>query len=114
MLTKEEAQEYLDDLKIIICKSSNCKDFYPERECEDCRSNHNFEGIQQLIEEHFNNPPLKFEELKARMWLWDNLDEEYIRVLSVDENSHYINYWRSGVYRGSKYLENRFYRKEIK
>lgn len=105
MLTKEEYKDSLNELFIYSKYSANKVEIISLIKC--------YEKLEQLIEEHFDNPPLKFEELKARMWLWDNLDEEYIRVLSVDENSHYINYWRSGVYRGSKYLENRFYRKQV-
>ena len=95
MLTKEEAQEYLDDLKIIICKSSNCKDFYPERECEDCRSNHNFEGIQQLIEEHFDNPPKIDGNTSDGYHTFNELYHHRAVLFSVICNQNKENAWKS-------------------
>ena len=36
--------------------------------------------LQKLIEEHFDNPPLKFEDLKPGMWVWDNFFTTLTRV----------------------------------
>ena len=69
-----------------------------------------------------DNPPLKFEELKEGMWVWDDIDKEYRKV------------YGKGIYLGDEYLmktgckvvfisedeyfnliyePNRFYRKEV-
>lgn len=69
-----------------------------------------------LIMEYFDNPPLKFEELKEGMWVWDDKEEMWI---------HSVNNYDSEVYgRGIRvkfgfdlvrypFEENRFYRKEV-
>lgn len=36
--------------------------------------------IKQLIKEHFDNKPLKFEELKEGMWVWDKKTKSYIFI----------------------------------
>lgn len=69
-----------------------------------------------LIQEHFDNPPLKFEELNKGYPIYDNdeivcgwkfiymIDKEYKQLLLIDEegNVNWVNY-----------EENRFYRKEV-
>ena len=70
-----------------------------------------YDVIKQLINEHFDNPPLKFEELHDKMWVWDNKYKEYCYI-----------YFIAGVYPHRKYIdnceskfeENRFYLKEVK
>lgn len=148
-LTKEEAQMYLDDLKVIICESNGCKKFityFTYRDCKKCRSNRNFEGIQQLINEHFellekykelksdydildstfdsmgdslieclkelDNPPLKYEELKEKMWVWDNKIKQYYQISCVfKDNREMATY---GLMNGFVLFEqNRFYRKQV-
>lgn len=34
--------------------------------------NYHDRTLEQLIEEHFDNPPLEFEELHEGMWVWDS------------------------------------------
>lgn len=69
-----------------------------------------------LIMEHFDNPPLKFDELNKGYPIYDNdeivcgwkfiymIDKEYKQLLLIDEegNVDWVNY-----------EENRFYRKEV-
>lgn len=38
------------------------------------------EVFKLLIEEHFDNPSLKFEELKEGMWIWDDKNKAYALV----------------------------------
>ena len=99
-LTREECLEALN--KIIhqchdndICAVS----------CFDCLT------LDQLINEHFGNPPLKFEELEVGMWVWDNKFQEYVKILEVWCNGiiHYHNSCCVIVFE-----ENRFYRHEVK
>lgn len=73
--------------------------------------------FKSLIEEHFDNPPLKFDELNKGYPIYDNdeivcgwkfiymIDKEYKQLLLIDEegNVDWVNY-----------EENRFYRKEVK
>lgn len=72
--------------------------------------------LNQLIFEHFDNPPLKWEELNKGYPIYDNdeivcgwkfiymIDKEYKQLLLIDEegNVDWVNY-----------EENRFYRKEV-
>lgn len=74
------------------------------------------EPIYQMIREHFDNPPLKFEELNKGYPIYDNdeivcgwkfiymIDKQYKQLLLIDEegNVDWVNY-----------EENRFYRKEV-
>lgn len=144
-LTKEEAQMYLDDLKVIICESNDCKKFFTYftyRDCKKCRSNRNFEGIQQLINEHFEllekykalqdengrlnfnniannindmnyklwleNSPLKLEELKEGMWVFDNQIKKYRKISRIEGNKLFFDS-KLGV----NFKEDKFYRKEV-
>ena len=82
--------------------------------------------IMQLIENHFDNPPLRFEELKEGMWVWDDVEKEFLKVkcVCVADEGHYI------FKEGTKIIEfvlcgissrtvdvefepNRFYRKQV-
>ena len=80
--------------------------------------------LQELINEHFessecrvessltrSNPPLKFEELKGGMWVWDNKEKMYGKIAHEP-------YQRFGLltvpgYMWGVFEENRFYRREV-
>jgi hypothetical protein len=79
-----------------------------------------YHTLKQLIKEHFesriestlsrDNPPLKFEELKVGMWVWDNKRKCYGQVTSdkcCALLGTRLELW--GIYE-----ENRFYRYEVK
>lgn len=77
------------------------------------------EPIYQLINEHFDNPPLKFEELKENMWVWDNNWNQYFEICEIYPQTkefdvlihqNRINKLR---YEPMKFEENRFYRKQV-
>lgn len=77
--------------------------------------------FKSLIEEHFDNPPLKFEELEAGMWVWDNREKEYIKAhpgTNIEGNRCVIfEYSRNQENEYDEYFvlfeENRFYRKQV-
>jgi|GEM_PF-3184714 len=68
---------------------------------------------QEIIEELQANPPLKFEELKEGMWIWDNKWKEFRCIRHVS-----IKYRRLGfaLYHTDwiNFEKNRFYRREVK
>lgn len=68
--------------------------------------------FSRLIDEHFDNPPLKFEEIKENMWIFDNNTKKYRKIFYVDTETKKI------VFCGQKlqvnYKEGRFYRYEVK
>lgn len=53
------------------------------------------------------NPPLKFEEMKAEDWVWDNEIRKYSKIFFVSEK--YIVTERGYIL----YRANRFYRKQV-
>ena len=61
----------------------------------------------ELIHEHFSNPPLKFEELKAGMWVWDNKEKRYSKIESFAGIQIYFYDYTDD------FEENRFYRKQV-
>lgn len=69
------------------------------------------EILSKLIKQHFDNPPLKFEELEAGMWVWDNKRKEWC-VLAAFWKDALNKYYVSGL-SDSPFEENRFYRKQV-
>lgn len=69
-----------------------------------------------LIQEYFDNPPLKFEELKEDMWVWDNENKQMIKIYDtyiLPSGTKVVRFkWGFEYYKG-KFEENRFYRKEV-
>lgn len=82
--------------------------------------------LNKLIHEHFSNPPLKFEELKEGMWIWDNKYKYYFECnprISTDmtECVWYESFWYNTGEGYDEFYEdyiefeeNRFYRKQVK
>jgi len=70
--------------------------------------------LNELIHEHFDNPPLEFEELKPNMWVWDNEDKKYNKIIEINGDKISFYYITSDVMRYiCKFEPNRFYRKEV-
>lgn len=70
----------------------------------------------RLIEEHFDNPPLKFDELEEEMWVWDNKEKMYIKSCNnfdTEENGKGIRVQMGFDLVRIKFEENRFYRKQV-
>ena len=66
--------------------------------------------FSKLIKEHFDNPPLKYEELEEDMWIWDNEEKRYGKVTHQD--------WKYGLLSTpglcwGMFEENRFYKREV-
>ena len=103
MLTKEECLEALTEIKMYESISIPL---------------YSLEVIENLIDEHFSNPPLKYEELKAGMWVWNNYSKRYMLIdfiredvlvadeLQYDPKENEYDY-------EVQYEPNRFYRKEV-
>lgn len=72
-----------------------------------------YKVIEKLINEHFDNPPLSFDDLKEGMWVWDNKRRCYEKVYNKQFNRskkvlHIIDIgWGTVLFR-----ENRFYRRQ--
>lgn len=86
------------------------------------------ERLDELEEQHMklllqwgksDNPPLKFEDLKEGMWVWDNKNKLYVQIEEdFDEGNgniilrYYEDSYNSNCER-TKFKENRFYRYEV-
>lgn len=73
-----------------------------------------FQKLIELINEHFDNPPLKFEELEKGMWVWVKDKKMYKQVIKtyVREFDEIETVHVNGYYLG--FEENRFYRYQVK
>lgn len=78
--------------------------------------------FKSLIEEHFDNQPLKFEELEEEMWVWDNKHKVYNQIyslygnfMSTKHNAVQFKHLNETTQWGDiiEFEENRFYRKEV-
>lgn len=81
MLTKEECENVLSENKIYLKNQMLKKE----------RISHSVyllntvtSLLERLIHEHFDNPPLKFEELKEGMFVWDNARKEWVNVYTKE------------------------------
>lgn len=115
MLTKEECLSALDYLCACACELADLK-------LEDWQSHNQYEVsmLERLINEHFDNPPLKFEELKEGMWVWDNLFKRYNKIVETSVHMFETTYLITFEYvheptrwKTIKFEENRFYRKQV-
>lgn len=107
MLTKEECEEALNSLYKVADKLV---------------LNHNifigsYDILKKLIQEHFSNPPLKFEELEEDMWVWDNKRKVKLLIAYCysEDDIGYYNFSNPEDYKyiHIEFEENRFYRKEV-
>ena len=72
--------------------------------------------FKELIDEHFDNPPLEFEELKQGMWIWDNARKEWVKVEAQRETyTKIVECWVIGwvLLKTYEFEPNRFYRKKV-
>lgn len=100
LLTKEECKEALEILKGHVS--------YETVDAIVC--------FKELIAEHFYNPPLKFEELKEGMFVWDNKHHMYIKIDRIWESYNKTIYFYAIGWEcceNTEYEPNRFYRKDV-
>ena len=132
-MNKEECYKALNQMK----DSCECSEYYCIKKCDAC------DVIEQLINEHFelkedystlkdflvtsiklqdgicttyehSNPPLKFEELRPNMWVWDNFIKRYVELYDVDIQRKEVYRDDSNILCVIRFEENRFYRYEVK
>lgn len=111
-LTKEEcleAYEVIDTLVHLMCGETREDGYEPTMD----ETINSMCILKQIIDKHFDNPPLKFEELKPNMWVWDNKIKEFRKIDRVNKMYHGIEYFNTyGWF--IEFEENRFYRREVK
>ena len=118
--------------------------FYEEVSIDECNTkldDKNYQILEKLIGEHFDNPPLKFEELEVGMWVWDKSYKRFLNtgnkyVLCEDGKYHFAPFYDDFLCGNlydfvntdgfdddgneigyeiiiKKHFENRFYRKHV-
>lgn len=114
MLTKEKCENALGN---ILCNIGVARSDYRTSG----KAKEDYHTLKSLIEEHFSNQPLKFEELKEGMWVWDSQLKWFFRISICNvkiENFEYIKLFKVEKYEGGSmlmfYEPNRFYRKQVK
>ena len=111
MLTKEECLEALNEIYSLAIP---CRE-----EVYEHRSNYlkqRYDLIKELIDEYFDNPPLKFEELKEGMLVFDIKRKSWIEIDKTWEGiKQFVVCWIIGwdLQQTFEYEPNRFYRKEV-
>ena len=111
MLNKEECDNALDRV------ARFCSWFNPYKCPERIKFKNELDILDKLIEEHFDNPPLKFEELKEGMFVWDNKHNTYIKIDRIWESYNKTIYFYAIGWEcceNTEYEPNRFYRKEVR
>lgn len=125
MLTEKECENALTELEYSLCELEETKTGV----VVNCLFDENLETIKQLIEEHFSNPPLTFEEIESGKPIWDNKNKEWLFVnnaLSISsevKGKSYKKFMKVGYKGRRNFLNveqseidfelNRFYRKEV-
>ena len=102
MLTKEECENALDN---ILCNIGVARSDYRTSG----KAREDYHTLKSLIEEHFDNPPLKFEQIEICKWYWDNKICDWIKIELIIEDKKLL--CCDGFHR--RFEENRFYRKEV-
>lgn len=112
MLTKEECEEALENISNLELQYyeglyGRIKYVGDIRFCD-------YRLLRILIKEHFDNPPLKFEELKKGMFVWDKKQNTWIEISEISEYQS-IKFYMIGweCKETILYEPNRFYRKEV-
>ena len=115
-MTKKECEKALRNICETVIDSEadgyNC----PRTVCDYCFSDTDI--LKQLIHEHFDNPPLSFDDLKVGMWVWDDLNKLYVQVDNDfnEGNGFIIIRYHEDSYNSNcervQFEENRFYRRQ--
>lgn len=110
MLTKEKCENALGNIlfNVGVARSDYRKSG---------KAREDYHTLKSLIEEHFDNPPLKFDELEEGMFVWD--DKRKVKLLIAycysEDDMGYYNFSNPEDYKyiHIEFEENRFYRKEV-
>ena len=107
MLTKERYMSLLDD----IAGYARNANIGPNGINE---INEDYNGLKKLIEEHFNPQPLKFEDLKADMWVWNSHFKIFEKIYSINYETKTIRTNDTGFeFIEKEFIENRYYPAQI-
>lgn len=114
---KEMALGLLGELQEQWC---DCCDNYKEGKCGCFLLDFKEEMIRK-INEHFDNPPLSFDDLREGMWVWDDEEKWYRNIVFLfapckQYPKGSFKAWRDSGETGLDFVvfkENYFYRREV-
>lgn len=109
MLSKGECEKALRNICETVIDSEADGHNQPRTVSDYCFSETDI--LKQLIQEHFDNPPLSFNDLRVGMWVWDSQIKEYKKVCYLDIDTKKINFALWGI-DWIEFEPNRFYRKQ--
>lgn len=102
MLTKKE--KYTEALGYLFNHAHNCTNCDRVNICcDDCEKDNTMEcdiayvRLDNLIEEHFDNPPLKFDDLKPGTIVWDNGIHLYRNIKDIDPYAGTVQFSFGGI-----------------
>ena len=107
MLSKEECEKALRNICETVIDSEADGHNQPRTVSDYCFSDTDI--LEQLIHEHFDNPPLSFDDLHEGMWVWDDKHSFYDQIISLHSptpSSIETETWFTS------FEENRFYRRQ--
>lgn len=115
MLIKEKCLEALRDIEFNLPKSYR---YFEYGFFERCAYVDQIEILKNLIYEHFDNPPLHWEDIQVNDVIFDKELKETIKIkdkfiFDDIKNITFEIFGSNRTYAGT-YEENRFYRKEAK
>lgn len=106
LLTKEECENALGN---ILCNIGVARSDYRTSG----KAREDYYTLKSLIEEHFSNPPLKFEELQERETYY-HIYYGWISIRSISDcECILINTLNSDGYKQIEFEEDCFYKKEV-
>lgn len=76
-LTKQKCEKALDNITLEVSTMDN-----EDTRLIESNVDEEINLLDDLIKEHFDNLPLKFEELKVDMWVWDKKYEMWNCILA--------------------------------
>lgn len=106
-MTKEECEKALRNICETVIDSEADGHNQPRTVSDYCFSETDI--LKQLIQEHFDNPPLSFDDLHEGMWVWDDKHSFYDQIISLHSptpSSIETETWFTS------FEENRFYRRQ--
>lgn len=79
MLSEMECREALDDIYVLAIP---CQEEVFEHRSQYLKERYIL--IKQLIKEHFDPQPYKFEELHEGMWVWDDVEKKCNKIININ------------------------------
>jgi len=105
----------LKDIEIIEDETTEIENYNPITIVVGNQLEFETDLLKQLIKEHFDNPSIKFEELKLYIPFWDKKENEwcYFTTLNSDSTGVKISINELPYIQAFIFEENRFYRKQV-